>query len=78
MWALCNINVKTSGYISWMGFLLLFHVNLHFVKKHLGDFFTAPEALWIQRGQGWSGGRLPQGQGHSLRIWGRVPEKWWP
>lgn len=37
----------------------------------------APEALWIYRGQGWSGGWLPQGQGCSLRIWGRVPEKWW-
>lgn len=41
------------------------------MKKDLGDFLVAPDALWNHTG---IGGWLPQGHWSSNGIWGRIPE----
>lgn len=41
------MNLKTSQWISQLGFLILFHMSFYFVKNILEISLWAPEALWI-------------------------------
>lgn len=40
-----DMNLKTSWYISWLGFLILFHMSFYFVKNIL-EVFAWPPKLW--------------------------------
>lgn len=42
-WPPCNMNLKTSQWISQLGFLILFHMSFYFVKNILEISLWAPK-----------------------------------